>query len=63
MRETMRTKLHPRDFQVFDLSRNGMKGRMVAATVGLSLWEVLWVQLRIAVLQRWHGRSDGSAST
>jgi hypothetical protein len=62
MRETMRTKLHPRDFQVFDLSRGGMKGRMVAATVGLSLWKVLWVQLRVAVLQRWYGRFDGSAS-
>lgn len=50
----MRTKLHPRDFQVFDLSRSGMKGRMVAATVGLSLWKVVLVRLRVAFLLRWH---------
>ena len=62
MREAIRTKLHPRDFQVFDLSRSGMKGRMVAATVGLSLWKVLLVRLRIALLLRWHGVSTGSES-
>jgi hypothetical protein len=60
MREAMRTKLHPRDFQVFDLSRGGMKGRMVAATVGLSLWKVLLVRLRVAVLLRWHAATAGS---
>ena len=60
MREAMRTKLHPRDFQVFDLSRSGMKGLMVAATVGISLWKVLLVRLRVALLLRWHGVSTGS---
>ena len=56
----MRTKLHPRDFQVFDLSRSGMKGRMVAATVGLSLWKVLLVRLRAAIILRWHAITTGS---
>ena len=56
----MRTKLHPRDFQVFDLSRGGMKGRMVAATVGLSLWKVVLVRLRVAFLLRWHAATAGS---
>lgn len=31
-----------------------MKGRMVAATVGLSLWKVVLVRLRVAFLLRWH---------
>jgi hypothetical protein len=37
-----------------------MKGRMVAATVGLSLWKFLLVRLRVALLLRWHAATAGS---
>lgn len=45
----MRTKLHPRDYQVVDLFHRGVKGRMVAATVGLSVWRVSWLRFRVEV--------------
>ena len=45
----MRTQLHPRDYQVIDLFHRGVKGRMVAATVGINIWRVRWLRFRIAL--------------
>lgn len=59
----MRTKLHPRDFQVVDLFRRGVEGRMVAATVGLNIWRIQWLRLRISVqclFQDLYRRSSGT---
>lgn len=59
----MRTKLHPRDFQVVDLFQRGVEGRMVAATVGLNIWRVRWLRLRIAIQVLFSALSRESSGT
>lgn len=59
----MRTKLHPREFQVVDLFHRGVEGRMVAATLGLNIWRIHWLRLRITIqflFQDLYRRSSGT---